>query len=439
MAVDTQPQKSDANLRKVDIHQETIEKNYALFRYGRLITETMLRTETNRNPIAEFLCYGLPFEALHKGWKILEKDTNKEIDWSAEFEEKLEPLLPDIVRGIGLERNYGHALDAMLEDDKNNIQFRSFEPNMYMIQANEFGNIIQAKATELVRGYDTEQTYRWQTEEELANIYHSVNRPSRHRNQGISYLVPIWDDVNSISLLSEMSAIFIIRVGAGRIIVAGPAAMINDPETRANIITAVQETNSANAFLLLPQPEGMEEKLDIKMESVSSSYDPVQQRKVFIQNISTKTNVPSLRLEGVTQNYATAAEEGTSYLSVLEDIQTENYDLCKWISKNIAEKVLSKTEDFDIQFNVRQELTEMDRLDLLKAQTNTLITVMRNADVLQIDLKDAMQLVKLEYKITKVEPLEQEEDESFGAFGGGPPKNTTDTKDKDKDKDKKDE
>ncbi len=436
MAVDTQPAKSDANLRKVDIHQETIEKNYALFRYGRLITETMLRTETNRNPVAEFLCYGLPFEALHKGWTILEKDTDKEVDWSPEFEEKLEPLLPDIVRGIGNERTFGHALNALLEDDQNNTQFRSFEPDMYTIQANEFGNLIQAKATELVRGFDTEQVFRWQTPEELANIYHSVNRPSRHRNQGISYLVPIWDDVSSISLLSEMSAIFIIRVGAGRIIVTAPASMINDSETRASIITAVQESNSGNMFLLLPQPDSMDEKLEVNMESTTAAYDPVQQRKVFIQNISTKTNVPSLRLEGVTQNYATAAEEGTSYLSVLEDIQNENYDLCKWISKRIAEKVLGKSEDFDIQFNVRQELTEMDRLDLLKAQWNTLITIMRNADVVSIALEDAMQSVGLEYKITKVEPLEQEEDESFGAFGGGPPKNTTDTKDKDKDKDK---
>ncbi len=423
------------DLNTIGINKETIEKSYSLFRFGRTITETDIRKELNRNGLAKFLTHGLASEALRKGWKLLEKGTEEELPINDKFMELLEPLLPDIVKWVGLERAYGHSLGAIIDNKNNSLPlFRAFEPRAFKILSDEFANILKISAKEDVAGRDKTVPYSWEKPEELLNTFLSINRPASKRNSGDSYIIPIWDDINSVNLLSEHTAIFIIRTGAGRIIIAGPQQMLSDTETRNSIIGAAQEMNSANQLLMLPQPPSGDIPLEITLETVTGSYNVLEYRKLYMQNISTYTAVPILRLEGATSTYATAEEEGSNYLSVLEDIQKENMEEIRWISALLADKYLGFTGDFDIEFNVRQELTEEVQLDLLQKRVDILSSMMFNQGKLKINLETAQQIVGLEYDIDESIP----DDAAVDAFGN-PLDDEDDSDDKAKEDKKEDE
>ncbi len=421
---------SGADLHNIGINKETVEKSYSLFRFGRDITEDDIRKELNRNGMAKFLTHGLASEALRKGWKLLKKGTDEELSINAKFMELLEPLLPDIVKWVGLERAYGHSLGAII-DDKDNQKpvFRAFEPRDFKITSDKFANIIVISAKEDVAGLKDSVPYNWDTAEKLLNTFLSVNRPARIRNSGDSYIIPIWDDINAVNLLSEHTAIFIIRTGAGRIVITGPEAMLNDTGTRNSIVNATQEMNSANQTLLIPQPPG-DVPLTITLETVTGSYNVLEFRKLFMQNISSYSAVPILRLEGATSTYATAEEEGSNYLSVLEDIQKENMEEIRWISKLLAEKYFDFTGEFDIEFNVRQELTEEAQLDLLQKRVDILSSMMFNQANLKINLETAQQIVGLEYDIDTTIP----DAEPMDAFGNKEDDKETEEEDEDEEK-----
>ncbi len=428
----TTTNKSDANQRTIAVNRETIEKSYSLFRFGRDVSENDITKEINRNGLAKFLTYGLASESLRKGWKLMKKGTDEELPFQDDFAALLEPLLPDIVRGVGLERAFGHSLFALINNERNNVNiplFRAFEPRDFKIESDEFGNILAASAREDVAGRDKTVPYSWDTEELLKTVFLSINRPARKRNSGESYIVPIWDDINAVNLLSEHTAIFIIRTGAGRIIISGPQHMLTDTELRTSIIDGAQEMNSANQLLILPQPPSGDVPLQVTLETVTGAYNVLEFRKLFMQNISTYSAVPILRLEGATSTYATAEEEGSNYLSVLEDIQKENLEEVRWISSLLAEKYFNFTGDFDIQFNVRQELTEELQLELLQKRADILSSLMFNAPRLKMSLETAQQLVGLEYDID-----ESIEDEPIvDAFG-----NTDDDNDEQESEDEDD-
>jgi len=403
--------------RNVGLSMETIEKNYALFRFGRAISEDDINKETNRDGLAKFLTHGLASESLRKGWKLMKKGKkDEELPFNEDFQLLLEPLLPDIVRGIGLERAFGTSLFALI-DDKDNKKplFRAFEPRDFKIESDEFANIISASAKEDVEGKDKNVPYSWSTNEQLANIFLSVNRPSRVRNRGESYIIPVWDDINAVNILSEHTAIFIMRVGAGRIIIVGPQSMLTDTQLRQSIITGAQEMNSANQLLIIPQPPAGDTELSVTLETVTGSLNVLEFRKLYMQNISTYSAVPILRLEGATSTYATAGEEGSNYLSVLEDIQKENMEEIRWISVLLAEKYFGFTGDFDIEFNVRQQLTEELQLELLQKRVDILSSMMFNQGKLKISLETAQEVVGLEYEID--ESIEDDVDPNLDRMG----------------------
>jgi hypothetical protein len=396
-------------LQNIDIYVETTEKSYALFRYNRPVSEADIRTLLNRNGLGKFLCKGLADEALGKGWNIVEKKKGKVLPENEEFQNKLRPLLKDLVKGVGLERGYGHCMFGILDEPNNHkMHLRVYEPQDYYIRSDRYGNINEVYGRSKIKGYVTESiphdyvTESWVTDKDLENVYHSIVRPGAEINQGESYLMDVWDDVNAVELLNEHTAIFIIRIGAGRIVITGPASMLNDQTTRDSIFDAAVNMNSANQVLMIPQPDGTSDKVETKLETVTAAFNVLEMRKLYIQNISATKGIPALRLDGASQNYATAGEEGTGYLWILEDIQEENYELCMWLTTRILEVMGKPSDNFKIEFNVKRELSEAEQMEVLKQKVDILSQMMFNQQKLSIDLPDAMDLVDLEYKITEI-------------------------------------
>lgn len=422
------------DITKVEVFAEEYKKSYSLFRFGRRVTEDDIRKEIARNGVGKFLTLGLPNEALRKGWDLVEEGGDKPVDYNDEFRVELKKILPDFCRGIGLKRSYGHCLNALVYDkSKNMLHFRAFEPRDYEIKSDSYGNIIKAYAEELVVGYKrkvgttqtNKVTYLWDTVDELGSIFHSVNSPGRNRNRGESYLLPIWDDINTVNLLGEHTAIFIIRTGAGRIIVTGPADMLSNTTIKESLITTVQDTNSVNGFLFLPQPTIGGGELKVTLEGSPTTYNVLELRSLYIRSISAHSHVPAERLDGSSQNYSESDNAAITYIDVLQEIQDNNNDEIMWLTNAIVTKILKKkAEGYEPRFIVREELTETDKLDIIAKKFETLNAIMYNQANLNISLKDAMAQVGLEYKITEIE-AELEED----AFSEG---NDEDEKEGDK-------
>lgn len=395
---------------KIGINQENYKKSYGLYRYGRKFTFVDLEKEGDRNSLAWFLTYGLVNEALLDGFDIIDTKTKEPVNWNDDFQKILKPLLPDIVFALGNTRLFGHSLIAILNDDFNKTYVRSFDPENYGIISDKFGNITFAEATEEVIGLpapDTIQEYEWETPEKLENIYHSVNRITKKRNQGKSYLNPIWDELQSLASLNEQTTIFVIRNAAGQIIISAPSSVLSNAESRATIINAAKDTNAANGLILLPQgdPQDGEGKTEWTIQTATQGFDPVNQRQLWIQSVSAYSGVPALRLEGAARNYSTAKENTASYIEVLQDLQGEYLDELLWLVKRIASRALKKTdfENIEFKFAVREQLTEKERTEELKLKFETLSKILKDAHILNITLETAKNLLGLEYEETEVE------------------------------------
>lgn len=397
-------------LQKIKLYMEAQIKIYANFRYQRPFTEEDIKVEVARNPVMYLLLYGLPEEALIKGWRVCKKGTNETVKWDEKFQKLLRPLLKEFIKGVGNERTYGQSLFALIVDDNNKAHLRNYAPKDFGIKSDKFGNILSLSAKEQCSGYTGLISHNWNTEEELSNTFLSINRPSDILNQGKPYILPVWDSCCSLVVISEHMTIFSIRTGAGRIIVRAPQAMMNDKMFMDGLIEAAVDTNSSSGLQIVPIPDDPNVKVEIDIETVSASYNVLEFRKLPIQDISAYSGVPALRLDGAARNYSTADQNATSYLGLVEDIQFQNMEEALWFTKKLAVAYLNVSEDDDsweLKFNVKEELTEVDRVALTDSKILLLTTIMNNADRLEISLEDAMQLVDIDYKRTVQEPIER--------------------------------
>lgn len=400
----------------ISISRQDYIKSYGLFRYGRDFNYEDLRKEGSpegRNSLAWFLTYGLVSEAILDGFDLID-ETEEIVEWNDDFQEILKPLLPDIAFALGTSRLFGHDLISIVNDEFNQTYVRAFDPTKYWITSDKFGNITKAIAKETIIGADPQiEDYTWETEEQLKNIYHSVNRITKNRNQGASYLNPIWDELQSLISLNEQVTIYVIRNAAGQIIISAPASVLQNEEGRNNIIDAAKKTNSANGLLLLPQGDAGE-KTTWTIQSVTQGFDPVALRQLWIQTISAYSGVPALRLEGAARNYSTADQNAASYIEVLQDIQDEYKDELLWLVERIAIKVLKRKDikNIDLKFAVRKQLTEIERLEELESKLEILSSIMADKVNLKISLKTAKKLVDLKYEESDIQPEEVSDDAS---------------------------
>lgn len=384
------------------------------FRYRKNFYAKDIKVFVNREGVAKIVAYEVPEEALSKGWQLYKKGTKEEHKDNQDFQIKLKPLLPRYCQGVGHERSYGNCLFAIINDEYNNAHLRVFEPEDYKIKQDDYGNITYAEASETVLGNSTEIKYVWREPEELKNIYHLVLRPSKNIGQGKSYIEPIMDDIVGLNLVKEHTTIFVIRNGAGRLILYVSDALYKDDSFMSSMEDSLAKQNSANSVLIVPMgpDEGFKPEMDLAISN--QPYSVLEYRDIFLRSISAYSGLPASRLEGEDQNYASADKNELAYFDVLQKIQEDTNDLAKWLTDRLGEAYFKGLGEYDIAYNVRQELTEEGRIQELMSKFNLLIRIMQAKDDLQIDLEAAKEMVEIEYKTTKIEPEQEEpEDENL--------------------------
>ncbi len=409
----------------IAISEENYQKAYGAFRFGRPFTFQDLRAQADRDGIAYFLTYGLVNEALPiDGFDIVDTVTQEPVEWNDAFQELYRPLHDDINLGLGHQRLFGHSLLSIITDTPSGKPiFRSFDPDNFNILSDKFGNLLSVDAEEDVIGLadgEGKQDYTWKSTEELKNVYLSINKPANKRNQGKSYLNPIWDDINSVQTLTEITTVFVIRTGAGRIIITAPPSVLNNVDMKNSIIDSAKKNNSPDGVWFVPQGDP-NNKVTVALETPTQGFDPVSLRQLPIQNISSYSGIPALRLEGAARNYSTAKENTASYLEALLQIQKENLDEILWIVERLAIQKLEQKEGIkgiSLKFSVREELTEVERLEQDQMKWETLIMIMGNIDKVKIKLEDAQSMVGLEYTITEPTP-EDTTDATFAQDNSG--------------------
>ena len=117
----------------------------------------------------------------------------------------------------------------------------------------------------------------------------------------------------------------------------------------------------------------------------------------------------------------------------LDENQPDGMEEIRWISALLAEKYFDYTGDFDIEFNVRQQLTEELQLELLQKRVDILSSMMFNQGKLKISLETVQEVVGLEYEID--ESIEDDVDPNLDRMGIA----EKNLKDKDEDTEEDDE
>lgn len=383
--------------QQIEINVKTQERALYNYRYKKNFNEVDIDVEVQRNPYANFLTFGLAEEAIGKGWEITVKGSNEIHPLDTLLQEKMDRIINDIVHAIGLRRAYGHTLVTLLTDEMNEPQVRGFKPADYQIETNSFGTVMSAEAREEVKGWDNPITYTW-TGTQIENVKHVLYKLGRQRNKGESLLAPIWDDIVSLSLLNEHTSVFVIRNGAGRLVVSMPEDKLRDTEFMAKFKEALGQSNSLNTILFLPfNDKEMIPKVDNVAEG--QGFEVLNLRDLYLQTVSMYSGIPMVRLKGIEPGQLEGAEKNElRYFDVLQTIQQENMDVILWITKRVLKQYAGYDGEVGIRYKVREELTDQGRLDSTIKKMDMLMKIMADSERLQISLEEAKKLLEIDYK-----------------------------------------
>lgn len=339
------------------------------FRFGGQITYEHLRQHYYRDDVTYFLCKGLIEESVGKGFEVIDPQTEETLDWDQELQEIISDrrMMPELVRGLAMERRDGRALLAFMRNGTELI-FRSFTHEFYGVDYDEFGEVEEAVAQSDILNRPQRTEHRF-GENELESIREIIFRRREKVNSGMSYMEPIWDISIALYFVASHIAYHVARAGAGIKAVeqemdeSTPVDPLDD-EDIDDLIEKLANFGSANDVLVLPPGVTMNEKL-------LNSAGQVRWGEIFdilLARLTIYSGVPSSRLKGLVPGQLEGAEVNEeSYFDVLRDIQQLVKPVLRWFVSRIAEFYdLASGDDvsFDIRFNVREEMSEVDQLEL---------------------------------------------------------------------------
>lgn len=334
------------------------------FRFGGQISYDNLREHYYRDDITYFLCKGLIEEAIGKGFEVVD-DNDQPLDWNDEFQDVLGQYIPELIRGLAIERRDGRALLAFMSDS-GNLYFRSFTQEFYGVDYNKFGDIEEAVAKSRIDGYPSDVDHRFE-QSDIDSIREIILRRREKVNSGMSYMEPIWDISIALYFVASHIAYHVARAGAGIKAVEmesdehTPVDPLDDDDID-NLIEDLAQFGSANDVLYLPPGVTLK-------ESLLNSAGQIKWMELFdilLARISIYTGVPGSRLKGIVPGQLEGAEVNEeSYFDVLRDIQEQVKPVIKWFVRRLNDFYEWEDDpDFDILFNVREEMSEADQLDL---------------------------------------------------------------------------
>lgn len=382
------------------------------FRFGGQITYAHLRQHYYRDDVTYFLCKGLIEESVGKGFAVVDPDTDEVLDWDNKLQEIISDrkMMPELVRGLAMERRDGKALLAFMKNGTELI-FRSFTQDFYGVDYDEFGDIEKAIAHSDILNRAQRTTHNFEGEQ-LDSIREIIFRRREKVNSGMSYMEPIWDISIALYFVASHIAYHVARAGAGIKAVEQetddsiPVDPLDD-DAIDDLIEKLANFGSANDVLFLPP--------GVKLnEGLLNSAGQVRWAEIFdilLARISIYSGAPQSRLKGLVPGQLEGAEVNEeSYFDVLRDIQELVKPVIRWFVRKIVEFYELATEPkFDIQFNVREEMSEIDKLDLDMKQ----LELVEKYVSVGFTLEAALKRVGIEYEQSDLEEQEAEQDDEL--------------------------
>ena len=332
------------------------------FRFGQTISYEKLREHYYRSDTMHFLCYGLIEEAM-KGVEICDIETGEALDWNDEFQEYFIQDRPELIRALAMERRDGRALAAFLKKNNKKLIFRSFTQDFYGVDYNEYGEAERIDAQSRIHLYPSDVSHIFEGKQ-LDTAKELIFRRREKVNSGMSYMEPVWDIDIALYFVASHIAYYIAKNGGG---IKAFKQTDNDnvpvdpldANAIDDLIEAAANFGGANDIMWIPA--GVE-----LITELMTSGGQVRWMEVFdvlLARLSIYTGVPASRLKGLVPGQLEGAEVNeASYFDVLRDLQEQIKPFLKWYVMTIVEFYGLPTDEFDIGFNVREELSEDDQI-----------------------------------------------------------------------------
>lgn len=360
-----------------DYVTDSFDTKQGAFRVGGQITLNNLRQQYYRDSIAYFLCFGLVEEAIGKGFDIVDKKTQEPVPWNDAFQVYLERDLDEIVRSLALERRDGASLAAFLEEEnEEDLLFRAYPKQDYEPKYHNTGKLKTVKATSKIADHPVEVVHDLTEEETALQVKQLLYRRREKINQGMSYLEPIWDDLIAVYFLISNLAYYLAKNGGGIKAVELDYGDLSidqlTEEQTTDLLKKLSEFSGVTDVVILPP--GV--KLLTDLLTSGSSVNWMQCLDTLLVPIVIHSSVPNTRLKGVTPGQLEGAQVNEeTYFDVLRDLQKLVTAYLKWYVRTLNKKYAfykdEKDEegqevllDYDLLFNVREEMSEFDQLTL---------------------------------------------------------------------------
>lgn len=342
------------------------------FRYGQLFTTRNIDHMVERSPYAFRITDKIIDDAIGKGIKTVDPETEKITSWYQEFLAVLTTMFTDVMKGFKYERRYGKSDSILFDDGDNDLMLRIFSPKNYFVEYSKQFIITKLDAMEVVGGIMSHTiSHSLTTEDELDKNYELLIREKETKGQGMSVLEPYWDTLYSLRVLDANATRFAVKEGGGLYVANVPTGKGKDDKDYRNVVRQqLQSIDSSMGTITLPMYTDSDGKVIAKpaLEQISGDQiDFIAIRDLLIGSLSAGTGIPREVLLGSELGLKSAETNQSAYFSVLQDIQDDYIPYWKWLINTLNKKYnwFPEGEVFDIIYNTRDVMTENQKIDLL--------------------------------------------------------------------------
>ena len=339
------------------------ERSTEGFRFGLDFDYAEIKDMRYRDAVASFWVDTIVSEALGDGFKIVDKE-GIELPLSDEFQEYMETsnFLQEFIQLIAHTRCYGMAGCIVFESG----ELRAFEPEHLELEFDPKSRILSRVVATEKFGFSSIEDLPHEIEltgNKDIDAFFLVILDQRSKTfEGVSVLEKVWDLLNALWICDFMAAIYAARVGGGIKVVKGDMEK-NEQDT---VLASLREMTHT---LKLVIPKDADFQLYTGDGQVN--FDGI--KGILYSSLSSATGIPMEKWRGVVGGQREGARLNRSfYYSVLKTIQDKS---TAWLKRTIklvsGLKGFGLPEKFSIEWEYKEELSEIDQANLEKIKADT--------------------------------------------------------------------
>jgi hypothetical protein len=366
-----------------------LDRNLESFRFGLQFSDTQIAEIKVRDPIANFLTFGISQEALGDGFIIYKPNgdviDNME-DWTDYFENT--QFLDKYIKLIADSRSDGLIGCLVFEDGS----FRSFIKKHLDFDF-DF-NTRKLNSVACHEYYDQGGLQEYIHNVELSNdpeidpfflVYHQMGDKTF---EGKSALEPVYDIINSLWILDFMAGLYGARVAGGIKIYKVNSS---DAADRATALASLRDLSYKMAMVI-------DNDEDFKLYTGEGTGVNFQQLKdVLFDSLVAATGIPKNKWKGELPGEPQAGKIiRKSYIEILKTIQDRSTFYLKRLLKLVANLTGRTLPDkFSIGWNFKEEPTEKEKAEVLNINSQSLVMLAKI--MTGAELRTEFKLKELDY------------------------------------------